>query len=89
MATFFDQILKALFISKATEVVPDDDNDLPIAGVLFLDENGTEGYVKVDLMNGGTIKLNLLKSVYLPFIVKKVYDSETTASGIMINPIQQ
>jgi hypothetical protein len=57
--------------------------------VLFLDNSSTEGVVTVDLLNGGTVILDLKKGIYDAIIVRKVYEEGTTALGIFVNPISQ
>lgn len=84
-----DQVKRAMFITQAVAVVPADNAELPKPGLLFLDEASTEGNVKVDLYNGGTIVLALRKSENLPHVVKKVYATGTTAAGVFVNPIEQ
>lgn len=88
MPLFDDQIKKAMFISGAVAVVPNDNANLPRPGVMFLDEASTEGNAKVDLFDGGTITLALKKGDAQPFLVKKVYATGTTALGIFVNPVE-
>lgn len=84
-----DQIKRALFVSKAVAVTPSDSTDLAIPGEIFIDEAGTEGNVKVDLLNGGTITIALRRGEVPPYLVKKVYATDTTAVGIFVNPLEQ
>lgn len=80
-----------MFTCAAVEVTPSDTEDLAKPGTLFLDDSGTEGLVKVDLIDGGTVKLSLTKALCFAntCIVKKVYTTDTAASGILLNPISQ
>ena len=89
MNLYEDQVKRALFVSKAVAVTPSDTVDLAIPGEIFLDQNSTEGNVKVDLMNGGTITITLRKGDIPPFLVRRVYATGTTAVGIFVNPIEQ
>lgn len=84
-----DQIKRALFVAKAVAVTPSDSANLAIPGEIFLDQTSTEGNVKVDLMNGGTITIALRKGDIPPYLVKKVYATDTTAVGIFVNPLEQ
>lgn len=84
-----DQIKRALFVAKAVAVTPNDSANLAIPGEIFLDQTSTEGNVKVDLMNGGTITIALRKGDIPPYLVKKVYATDTTAVGIFVNPLEQ
>ena len=83
-----DQIKRALFVSKAVAVTPSDSTDLAIPGEIFIDEAGTEGNAKVDLLNGGTITIALRRGEVPPFLVRRVYATGTTAVSIFVNPIE-
>lgn len=84
---FDDQVKKAMFIAQAVAVVPADNANLAKPGVLFLDNASVAGVAKVDLFNGGTVVIPLNKGEILPFLVKKVYATGTTAQGIFVNPV--
>lgn len=86
-----DQIKNISFTCKAIAVTPSNTVDLTTPGLIFIDQTGTEGNVKVDLINGGTLVLAMTKDMPLALcpVVKRVYASGTTASGIFVNPIAQ
>lgn len=86
-----DQIKNVSFTLKAIAVTPSNDADLETPGYLFLDANSTEGNVKVDLVGGGTCTFAITKAggIQCAPIVKKVYATLTTATGIFVNPIAQ
>lgn len=77
------------FITKAEAVQPSDTSNLPVPGQIFIDDDGTEGRVKCELLNGGTVVLALTKGIPVPFIVKKVFATGTTAVNVRLNPISQ
>lgn len=82
-----DQIKNITFVRKALAVTPSDSADLAYPGTLFLDQSSTEGNVKVDLIDGGTVTIAMKKGVYDPIVVKRVYATDTTAVGIFLNPL--
>ncbi len=86
-----DQIKNISFTLQAVAVTPSDTVDLEYPGTIFLDSTGTEGTVKVELVNGGTLTLNLTKETPHPLmpVVKRVYATGTTASGIKVNYLAQ
>jgi len=84
-----DSIYNLLFITSAVKVVPDDSADLPIPGFLFLDGNSVAGNVTVDLLNGGKIVIPLTVDKQFMAIVRRVYSTGTTATGILLNTISQ
>lgn len=84
-----DELNNLSIIQQAIAVVPSDDEDLTIPGLIFIDEDGTEGVVVVDLMFGGKIKIKLNKGNDVPYYyVKKVYATDITAAGIFVNPVK-
>ena len=87
-----DQIKNLFFTCAAVAVTPSDTVDLPIPGTLFLDNTGTEGNVKVDLLNGGTVVIAITKALCFAntCVVKRVYATGgTTAETLFLNPVQQ
>ena len=45
---------------------------------------GTGGDIKVDLVDGGTVTFkNIFDGTFLPIVVDKVYNADTTASDII------
>lgn len=84
-----DSIFNLLYLSEAVSVTPDDDEILEKPGIIFLDKNSTEGDVKVELLNGGVITIELQKYIPYPFVVRKVFNTDTTAGGILLNRISQ
>jgi hypothetical protein len=83
-----DQFYNLAFIINAIPVEKSDTKDLSNPGILFLDQNSTEGNVKVDLLEGGTVTIALTKANSTPFfVVKKVHSTNTTAVGIYVSPI--
>lgn len=88
---YADQIKNASFTLQAIAVTPSNTVDLPTPGQIFIDQTGTEGNVKVDLINGGTLVLAMVKDTPLPLcpIVKRVYVTGTTAANIFVNPLAQ
>jgi len=91
MSIFADQVKNVSFTLQAISVTPSNTVDLPNPGQIFIDQTGTEGNVKVDLVNGGTLVLAMLKDTPLALcpIVKRVYATGTTAVGIFVNPLAQ
>jgi len=86
-----DQSKNLMFICQAVAVTTSNTVDLGTPGNLFLDGSGTEGEVKVDLLNGGTITVALTKALCFAnaCVVKRVYTTGTTAINIFLNPISQ
>jgi hypothetical protein len=87
MTRYQDQALKSLLIGSAHVVTPSDTLDLPSPGVLFLDNSGTEGNVKADLVEGGTITFALSKTIRNYFLVSRVWATGTAAVGILIDTL--
>ena len=76
------QAIKDLQPNEALAITPDDNNDLPTVGTLFI---GTGGDLKVDLEKStGIIYKNLPDGCNFPRKVKKVYATDTTASNIIL-----
>lgn len=73
---------ESLVFRSCSLVTPSDSNYLPYEGrVIVL---GTAGTVKVVTSIGEVITLDLAKKEILPIIVKKVFDTGTSAEGIYI-----
>lgn len=68
--------------SNAVSVTPSDSDDLSHYGLLYI---GTGGNVKVDLAGSGTSTYTVESGEWLPVLVKKVYSTDTTASGIVLH----
>ena len=69
-------------LRNGASVTPNDSADLEHYGVLYV---GTGGDVKVDLIGSGTITYAVGDGEFLPILVKKVYDTDTTASDIVVH----
>ncbi|MBM1817149.1 spike base protein, RCAP_Rcc01079 family [Pseudosulfitobacter pseudonitzschiae] len=70
-------------ISKAVEVTPDDDTDLPFVTTgLYL---GTSGDIYVDFLGGGqNVPLKgVAAGMWHPLIITRVYATGTTAGDIV------
>lgn len=83
-----ETIFNMLLISAAVPVVPNDDADLEVPGILYLDASGTAGTAHVELLNGGEITIDLVLGVPALFLVKRVYE-DSTAVGMLLNPLSQ
>ena len=85
-----DQVKNVSFTLGAIPVTPSDTVDLKVPGTVFIDQDGTEGNVHLGLLNGGEITVALMKDTPCALcpIVKRVYATGTTASGIKLNPLR-
>lgn len=85
-----DSLMNLLYITEAVDVTPSDTEELAVPGLIFLDNDSTEGLVKVELLNGGATVIDMPKnSIPYPYIVRKVFVDVTTATGIKLNRISQ
>ena len=67
---------------NAYEITPDDDNDLDV--VLRAFYVGGDGDVKLETVKGDVVTLvGLIAGTYHPIRVKKIYDTDTTATDIV------
>ena len=63
-------------------VTPDDNADLPILPLCIRFD--TAGTVRLTMANDVTLDLNVLPSEILPFRIKRIFATGTTATGITI-----
>lgn len=68
-------------ISNAEAVTPSDTDELSNYGILYV---GTGGAIKFDLAGSGTMTITVDDGEYIPIIAKKVYNTGTDASGIVV-----
>lgn len=69
-------------LRNAEAVTPSDSADLTNYGILYCT---TGGDVKVDLGGSGTATYVVGDGEFLPIIVKRVYDTGTSATGITVH----
>ena len=69
-------------VRNAAAVTTSDTVDLTNYGVLLI---GVGGDVKVDLAGSGTVTYTLESGEFLPVLVKRVYATGTTATGIVVH----
>lgn len=77
-STFLD----TSFPENGMAVTPDDDNDLPFLPLAV--RFNTAGTVRVMLKNDVALDLDVMGSEVLPFRIKRIFATGTTATGITI-----
>ena len=68
-------------LRNAEEVTTSDSADLDNYGILYVTTGGT---ITVDLAGSGTVTYTLGDAEFLPVLVKKVYATGTSATGIYV-----
>ena len=77
-STFLD----TSFPENGLDVTPDDNTDLPVLPLAV--RFNSAGSVRVMLKNDVPLDLNVLASEVLPFRIKRIFATGTTATGITI-----